>query len=138
MRQVTLAATQFTCSWDLSRNAASAERITRAAATQGARPPKPGYEEKFYVSPGDTGFRVWDTAQGRIGLGICWNQWFTEAARSMALLGAKVVLYPTAIGSEPTSPGYDSAPGTSAADLSSAIPSRSLCTAPWPTMDRSG
>jgi len=59
------------------------------------------YEEKFYFSPGDTGFRVWDTAYGRIGVGICWDQWFPEAARCMALMGAEMLLYPTAIGSEP-------------------------------------
>lgn len=59
------------------------------------------YQEKFYFTPGDTGFRVWDTAYGKIGAGICWDQWFPEAARSMALLGAELLLYPTAIGSEP-------------------------------------
>jgi len=73
-------------------------------------PQGPGYEEKFYFSPGDTGFRVWDTAVGRLGLGICWDQWFPEAARSMALMGAEVLLYPSAIGSEPEAPGYDSQP----------------------------
>jgi N-carbamoylputrescine amidase len=73
-------------------------------------PQGPGYEEKFYFSPGDTGFRVWDTAFARIGLGICWDQWFPEAARSMALQGAEVLLYPTAIGSEPPDPGHDSQP----------------------------
>jgi N-carbamoylputrescine amidase len=67
-----------------------------------------GYQEKFYFSPGDTGFKVWDTAAGRIGLGICWDQWFPEAARIMALMGAEILLYPTAIGSEPGSPDYDS------------------------------
>jgi len=67
-----------------------------------------GYQEKFYFSPGDTGFKVWDTAVGRIGLGICWDQWFPEAARAMALMGAEMLLYPTAIGSEPLSPDYDS------------------------------
>ena len=67
-----------------------------------------GYQEKFYFSPGDTGFKVWDTAVGRIGLGICWDQWFPEAARAMALMGAEILLYPTAIGSEPPSPGHDS------------------------------
>ncbi len=67
-----------------------------------------GYQEKFYFSPGDTGFKVWDTAVGRIGLGICWDQWFPEAARAMALMGAEVLLYPTAIGSEPPNPSYDS------------------------------
>jgi N-carbamoylputrescine amidase len=67
-----------------------------------------GYQEKFYFSPGDTGFKVWDTAVGRIGLGICWDQWFPEAARAMALMGAEILLYPTAIGSEPPNPQYDS------------------------------
>ena len=67
-----------------------------------------GYQEKFYFSPGDTGFKVWDTAAGRIGLGICWDQWFPECARAMALMGAEILLYPTAIGSEPSNPGYDS------------------------------
>ena len=71
-------------------------------------PDGPGYQEKFYFSPGDTGFRVWETAVGTIGLGICWDQWFPEAARAMALMGAEILLYPTAIGSEPPSPGYDS------------------------------
>lgn len=59
------------------------------------------YQEKFYFTPGDTGFKVWDTEFGKVGVGICWDQWFPEAARSMALLGAEMILYPTAIGSEP-------------------------------------
>ena len=59
------------------------------------------YQEKFYFSPGNTGFRVWDTAFGRIGVGICWDQWFPETARCMALMGAELLFYPTAIGSEP-------------------------------------
>jgi N-carbamoylputrescine amidase len=67
-----------------------------------------GYQEKFYFSPGDTGFKVWNTAVGKIGLGICWDQWFPECARAMALMGAEVLLYPTAIGSEPPNPEYDS------------------------------
>jgi N-carbamoylputrescine amidase len=67
-----------------------------------------GYQEKFYFVPGDTGFKVWDTAVGRIGLGICWDQWFPECARAMALMGAEMLLYPTAIGSEPPDPTYDS------------------------------
>ena len=67
-----------------------------------------GYQEKFYFSPGDTGFKVWDTTVGRIGLGICWDQWFPECARAMALMGAEILLYPTAIGSEPPNPSYDS------------------------------
>ncbi len=192
MREVTFAATQFACSWDLTANADTAERLVRAAAAQGANviliqelfatpyfcitedpahlalaapfeghplvarfaalardlgvvlpvslferagethfnsvamvdangailglyrkshiPQGPGYEEKYYFSPGDTGFRVWDTAFGRIGVGICWDQWFPEAARAMALMGAEAILYPTAIGSEPPAPGYDSQP----------------------------
>jgi len=71
-------------------------------------PDGPGYNEKYYFSPGDTGFRVWETAHGTIGVGICWDQWFPEAARSMALLGAELLLYPTAIGSEPPDPTWDS------------------------------
>jgi N-carbamoylputrescine amidase len=70
-------------------------------------PAGPGYEEKFYFRPGDTGFRVWDTKHGRIGVGICWDQWFPECARAMTLLGAEVLLYPTAIGSEPHEPDLD-------------------------------
>ena len=71
-------------------------------------PDGPGYSEKFYFSPGDTGFRVWATRHGRIGVGICWDQWFPEAARAMALQGAECILYPTAIGSEPQEPTWDS------------------------------
>ena len=67
-----------------------------------------GYEEKFYFRPGDTGFQVWNTRHCCIGVGICWDQWFPEAARSMALQGAEVLLYPTAIGSEPGEPDTDS------------------------------
>lgn len=59
------------------------------------------YQEKFYFTPGDTGFRVWDTAYAKIGVGICWDQWFPESARCMALQGAELLFYPTAIGSEP-------------------------------------
>ncbi len=59
------------------------------------------YQEKFYFTPGDTGFKVWETKYGKIGVGICWDQWFPECARSMALMGAEILLYPTAIGSEP-------------------------------------
>jgi N-carbamoylputrescine amidase len=182
-RPVTLAATQFACSWDIEANLASAERLVREAARAGAQvilpqelfetpyfcieqdvrhfalatplrenravrrfsalaaelgvvlpvsfferanrayfnsvaiidadgkvlgvyrkshiPNGPGYQEKHYFSPGDTGFRVWDTRFGRIGVGICWDQWFPESARAMALQGAEILLYPTAIGSEP-------------------------------------
>ena len=71
-------------------------------------PDGPGYQEKFYFTPGDTGFRVWNTAVGCIGVGICWDQWFPEAARAMALMGADILLYPTAIGSEPQDPTLDS------------------------------
>lgn len=70
-------------------------------------PDGPGYEEKFYFRGGDTGFRVWQTRFGTLGVGICWDQWFPECARSMALMGAEVLLYPTAIGSEPHEPGLD-------------------------------
>ena len=192
MRLVTVAATQFACSWDLPANADRAEALVRQAAGQGAQvilvqelfaapyfcitqraeyfdlalpmlghpliarfaalarelgvvlpcsyferagqvffnsvamidadgtvlgnyrkthiPQGPGYEEKYYFSPGDAGYKVWDTAFGRLGVGICWDQWFPECARAMALMGAEVLLYPTAIGSEPPAPGYDSQP----------------------------
>lgn len=192
MRKVTIAVTQFGCTWDLPANLDRAEALVRRAAAGGAQvvllqelfatpyfciteeprhlalaepmaghpvvarfaalarelgvvlpvsvferageahfnslamvdadgsvlgsyrkshiPQGPGYEEKYYFTPGDTGFRVWDTAFGRIGVGICWDQWFPEAARAMALLGAEMLLYPTAIGSEPPAPGYDSQP----------------------------
>ena len=64
-------------------------------------PNGPGYQEKNYFSPGDTGFKVWPTRFGRIGVGICWDQWFPETARCMALLGAELFFFPTAIGTEP-------------------------------------
>ena len=67
-----------------------------------------GYQEKYYFNPGDTGFRVWDTKFGKIGLGICWDQWFPETARCLAIGGAEVLLYPTAIGNEPQFPDWDS------------------------------
>lgn len=70
-------------------------------------PDGPGYQEKYYFRPGDTGFKVWDTAHGRIGVGICWDQWFPESARAMALQGAQVLFYPTAIGSEPHDASLD-------------------------------
>lgn len=73
-------------------------------------PQGPGYEEKFYFTPGDTGFRVWQTRVGVVGAAICWDQWFPEAARAMALLGAEILCYPTAIGSEPHDPTLDSQP----------------------------
>jgi N-carbamoylputrescine amidase len=71
-------------------------------------PDGPGYTEKYFFSPGDTGFRVWNTQHGRVGVGICWDQWFPEAARAMALAGAQCIIYPTAIGSEPADPSWDS------------------------------
>ncbi len=70
-------------------------------------PDGPGYEEKFYFRPGNTGFRVWKTQYAQIGVGICWDQWFPECARAMMLKGAEILLYPTAIGSEPESPDLD-------------------------------
>ena len=71
-------------------------------------PDGPGYQEKFYFNPGDTGFKVWNTKYAKIGVGICWDQWFPEAARSMVLNGAEILLYPTAIGGEPEDDGFDS------------------------------
>ncbi len=188
--KVTLAATQFACSRDRAANLATAERVVREAAKQGANviliqelfetpyfciehnakyfdvalpiaenpavrrfqelarelnvvlpvsvferagnvfynsvaivdaggvllgtyrkthiPESPGYHEKFYFSPGDTGFKVWRTRFGTIGAAICWDQWFPESARAMALLGAEMLFYPTAIGSEPQDLSIDS------------------------------
>jgi N-carbamoylputrescine amidase len=182
-REVTVAAMQFACNWDIDRNIATAERLVREAAGRGAQviliqelfetpyfcieqdsrhlrlatsvadnrairhfapiarelgvvlpisffekannsyfnsiaildadgtilgvyrkahiPNGPGYQEKNYFSPGDTGFKVWQTKYARIGVGICWDQWFPETARAMALMGAEILLFPTAIGSEP-------------------------------------
>lgn len=71
-------------------------------------PDGPGYEEKFYFEQGDTGFKVWETAFGNVGVGICWDQWFPETARCLTLMGADMIFYPTAIGSEPEI-GVDSA-----------------------------
>ncbi|HUX73666.1 MAG TPA: N-carbamoylputrescine amidase [Steroidobacteraceae bacterium] len=71
-------------------------------------PDGPGYHEKFYFSPGDSGFRVFATRFAKLGVAICWDQWFPEAARAMALQGAEILLYPTAIGSEPQAPALDS------------------------------
>jgi N-carbamoylputrescine amidase len=68
-------------------------------------PDGPGYEEKYYFNPGDTGFRAWRTRVGTVGVGICWDQWYPECARAMALQGADLLLYPTAIGSEPVASG---------------------------------
>jgi N-carbamoylputrescine amidase len=72
-------------------------------------PDGPGYQEKYYFRPGDTGFRVWHTMKGRIGVGICWDQWFPECARAMALMGADALVYPTAIGAEPQDASLDTA-----------------------------
>ncbi|HHG3506759.1 TPA: N-carbamoylputrescine amidase [Vibrio parahaemolyticus] len=71
-------------------------------------PDGPGYSEKYYFSPGDTGFKVWQTKFGKFGAGICWDQWFPELARSLALHGAEAIFYPTAIGSEPQDLTLDS------------------------------
>jgi len=190
MRNVTVAATQMSCSWNIESNMERAERLVREAAAQGAQiillqelfetpyfcqdidegfkelaqemgssvllnrfaalatelnvvlpvsfyersgdqlfnsiaiidangeiknryrkthiPDTPGYHEDHYFSPGDTGFMVTQTQYGKIGVGICWDQWFPEAARSMALMGAELIFYPTAIGSEPSDPDLDS------------------------------
>jgi N-carbamoylputrescine amidase len=70
-------------------------------------PEGPGYEEKTFFAPGDTGFQVFDTHAGRVGVGICWDQWFPECARALTLLGADLLVYPTAIGSEPNQPDVD-------------------------------
>jgi len=72
-------------------------------------PDGPGYQEKYYFRPGDTGFKVWSTRFGRIGVGICWDQWYPESARAMALQGADILMYPTAIGSEPHDAELDTA-----------------------------
>jgi N-carbamoylputrescine amidase len=71
-------------------------------------PEGPGYHEKYYFSPGDTGFRVFDTKFAKLGVAICWDQWFPETARALALMGAEILMYPTAIGSEPQDPKLDS------------------------------
>ena len=71
-------------------------------------PDSPGYSEKFYFANGDTGFMVHETAVGKVGAGVCWDQWFPEAARCMVLKGAEILIYPTAIGSEPSYPAWDS------------------------------
>uniref|UniRef100_UPI003899AF4E N-carbamoylputrescine amidase n=1 Tax=Skermanella mucosa TaxID=1789672 RepID=UPI003899AF4E len=190
MRNVTLAATQTSCTWDREANVATAERLVRHAAREGAQiillqelfetpyfcqdqkqelfalaapvddhpvlrrmsalaaelqvvlpvsfferannahynslamidadgrmlgtyrkshiPDGPGYQEKYYFNPGDTGFQVFKTRYATIGAAICWDQWFPESARCMALMGAEVLFYPTAIGSEPQDAGIDS------------------------------
>src|SRR5256885_132158 len=88
MREVIVAATQMICTWDVEQNIKN--------------------EEKFYFHPGDTGFKVWNTTYAKIGIGICWDQWFPEVARSLVINGAEILLYPTAIGSEPHEPEVDS------------------------------
>jgi N-carbamoylputrescine amidase len=190
MRNVTVAATQMACGWNVEANIATADRLVRQAAARGAQivliqelfercyfcqkqiaaylsfasplvenravqhfqlvarelglvlpvsfyeragnalfnsvavidadgsvlgvyrkshiPDGPGYSEKYYFSPGDTGFKVWQTRYAKIGVGICWDQWFPECARSMALQGAELLFYPTAIGSEPHDASIDS------------------------------
>jgi len=70
-------------------------------------PDGPGYEEKYYFRPGNTGFKVWPTPYGNIGIGICWDQWYPETARALMLMGADILMFPTAIGSEPYDPGLD-------------------------------
>ena len=70
-------------------------------------PDGPGYEEKFYFRPGNTGFKVWPTRHGVIGVGICWDQWYPETARAMMLMGAEMLFFPTAIGTEPHDPALD-------------------------------
>ncbi len=70
-------------------------------------PDGPGYEEKYYFRPGNSGFKVWDVAGTRVGIGICWDQWYPESARAMALMGAEMLLYPTCIGSEPQDAQFD-------------------------------
>ena len=72
-------------------------------------PDGPGYQEKYYFRPGGGGFKVWPTRFGRIGVGICWDQWFPETARAMALMGAEILFYPTAIGAEPQDASLDTA-----------------------------
>jgi N-carbamoylputrescine amidase len=70
-------------------------------------PDGPGYSEKFYFRPGNTGFKVWDTRYGRIGVGICWDQWYPETARTLMLMGAEILMFPTAIGDEPAAEDLD-------------------------------
>lgn len=72
-------------------------------------PDGPGYTEKYYFTPGDTGFKVWQTRYATLGVGICWDQWYPETARSMALMGAEILCFPTIIGSEPQNDHLDSA-----------------------------
>lgn len=190
MRNVTVAATQMACNWNVEENITRADKLVREAAKQGAQiiliqelfernyfcqkqipkylefattvaenaaiahftkvarelnvvlpisfyerannarynsvmvidadgthlgiyrkshiPDGPGYAEKYYFAPGDTGFKVWQTRYAKIGVGICWDQWFPECARAMSLMGAELLFYPTAIGSEPHDQSIDS------------------------------
>jgi N-carbamoylputrescine amidase len=104
--------------FELARPVAGNEGIAKFSADAGGAmlgvyrkthiPDGVGYQEKYYFNPGDTGFRVWDTKFGKVGLGICWDQWFPETARCLVLGGAEVLLYPTAIGTEPQFPDWDS------------------------------
>ncbi|MEM0989563.1 MAG: N-carbamoylputrescine amidase [Pseudomonadota bacterium] len=105
-------------------------------------PDGPGYQEKFYFTPGNTGFQVWQTSVGCIGVGICWDQWFPEAARTMALMGAEILLYPTAIGSEPPDPTAFTRPhwqrvmqGHAGANLVPLMASNRIGTELWPEGD---
>lgn len=100
-------------------------------------PDGPGYTEKFYFSPGDTGFKAWKTRFATIGVGICWDQWFPESARAMALKGAELLFYPTAIGTEPQDAGIDSAghwqramQGSAAANVMPLVASNRIGTEP--------
>lgn len=192
MRNVTVSATQMSCSWDLEKNIVNAEKLVREAQAKGAQviliqelfaapyfcidqspehyslaqeldnsplirhfsalakelevvlplsffekcnnayynslvmidadgsvldvyrkthiPNGPAYQEKQFFIPGDTGFKVWNTRYAKIGVGICWDQWFPETARCLALQGTEIIFYPTAIGSEPAYPDIDSQP----------------------------
>lgn len=89
-------------------------------------PNGPGYQEKQYFSPGDTGFKVWNTKYAKVGIGICWDQWFPETARCMALMGAEVLMYPTAIGTEPPQPRQLTAVDTGS-ESCRAMPAQTLC-----------
>lgn len=101
-----------------------------------------GYEEKYYFTPGDTGFRVFDTRFAKVGCGICWDQWFPETARSLAILGAEVLMFPTAIGSEPGQSDFDSADhwqrtmqGHAAANMVPLVASNRVGTEKGPTLE---
>ena len=109
MRNIKIAALQFSCCSQVQENIDKAETLVREAASNGANLillpelfERPYFcQEKFYCTPGDTGFKVFETRFGAVGVGICWDQWFPETARCMAVQGAEILLYPTAIGSEP-------------------------------------